>query len=196
MTIAFVDLDNFREVNKSGGDDHGDRVLAKAAGVMRDACRPGDVVYRNGGEEFVVTIPGADSATGAQIAERLRETIERQRIPRGPDPSDGYLTLSIGVASLTENEPGSIFDALLVASRRMFNAKERGRNRSSGGTSQKMGPLTSEAASGPGAARVREVILMGLNLSSSEYDRGHPRSVRSVRSQQREHIPSPACGCR
>ena len=128
MTIAFVDLDNFREVNKSGGDDHGDRVLAKAAGVLRDACRPGDVVYRKGGEEFVVTIPGADSATGAQIAERLRETIERQRIPRGPDPSDGYLTLSIGVASLTENEPGSIFDALLVASRRMFNAKERGRN--------------------------------------------------------------------
>jgi hypothetical protein len=87
-------------------------------------------------------------------------------------------------------------DAEGIASRRMFNAKERGRNRSSGGTSQKMGPLTSEAASGPGAARVREVILMGLNLSSSEYDRGHPRSVRSVRSQQREHIPSPACGCR
>jgi diguanylate cyclase (GGDEF)-like protein len=127
-TIAFVDLDNFREVNKSGGDDHGDLVLATAAGALRDACRPGDVVYRKGGEEFVVTIPGADTATGAQIAERLRKTIERKGIPRGPDAGDGYLTVSIGVASLTENEPGSIFDALLVASRRMFTAKERGRN--------------------------------------------------------------------
>ena len=128
MAIAFIDVDRFREVNQSGGDEHGDRVLAAAAEVLRHACRPGDVVHRKGGEEFVVTLPNVDAKSGGQIAERLRHAIEHARIARGAHPSDGYLSVSIGVAGLSENEPGSVFDTLILAGHRMYVAKNNGRN--------------------------------------------------------------------
>lgn len=129
IAIAFVDVDGFREVNKSSGDEHGDWVLAQVAGVLRGACRPGDVVYRKGGEEFVVTLPGVDGEAGARVAERLRSAVEHARIPRGADPAEGWLTVSIGVAGRAEDEPGSMFDALIQAGHRMGVAKIAGRNR-------------------------------------------------------------------
>ncbi len=128
IAIAFIDIDRFREVNQSGGDEHGDRVLAAAAEVLRRACRPGDVVHRKGGEEFVVTLPNVDAESGGQIAERLRHAVEHARIARGAHPSDGYLSVSIGVAGLSENEPGSVFDTLILAGHRMYAAKNNGRN--------------------------------------------------------------------
>ena len=87
-----VDLDRFKRVNDEHGHAAGDAVLERLAYVMRNSLRAFDLVYRLGGEEFVVVLPGADLSKAAEIAERLREAAEASR------PHGLTVTMSVGVA--------------------------------------------------------------------------------------------------
>jgi diguanylate cyclase (GGDEF)-like protein len=123
LSHAFLlcDLDHFKRVNDQFGHAAGDAVLQDVAYTMRAALRAGDSIYRVGGEEILVMLPGAGQIDAMEIAERLRQEV-RDRRPVGVPVS-----LSIGVAVA---EPGTVDtdDMLSRADAALYAAKAGGRD--------------------------------------------------------------------
>jgi len=120
--LLLCDLDNFKGVNDRFGHAAGDAVLQDIAYTMRGALRAGDSIYRVGGEEILVVLPGATKVDAVDIAERLRQAV-RERHPVGV-----AVTVSIGVAV---SGPGEIdTDGLMnQADTALYSAKSGGRDR-------------------------------------------------------------------
>ncbi len=127
--LVFIDLDFFGAVNRTQGDRAGDDVLRQVGDVFREACRDGDTVYRKGGEEFVVLLPGADLDQAVRVAERFRLRLLQHGIPHLGRDDQPVVTLSAGVASGTLGEAGSVDALMHEAAMRMLAAKQTGRNR-------------------------------------------------------------------
>jgi diguanylate cyclase (GGDEF)-like protein len=123
-----MDIDDFKKVNDLHGHQQGDQVLVQVARVLRDLSRDIDEPARYGGEELAVITPETDSAGAAQLAERMREAIERMRIPRLDGQGDMSITASFGVASLpdTASDKASLIAAADAA---LYRAKRSGKNR-------------------------------------------------------------------
>jgi diguanylate cyclase (GGDEF)-like protein len=119
--FLLCDLDHFKRVNDQFGHAAGDAVLQDVAYTMRATLRAGDSIYRVGGEEILVMLPGAGHEDALEIAERLRMAV-RERRPVGVGVS-----VSIGVAVA---EPGVVdTDELLArADAALYAAKARGRD--------------------------------------------------------------------
>jgi diguanylate cyclase (GGDEF)-like protein len=117
LSLIMIDLDHFKDVNDTHGHAAGDECLRRVAHSIGSVVRgSGDVVARWGGEEFAILLPGADVATAAGIAERLRAHIE----------SDCEVTASFGVAArVAGDDPPSLIDR---ADRALYSAKRDGRN--------------------------------------------------------------------
>jgi two-component system chemotaxis response regulator CheY len=77
LTVAYIDLDGFKGVNDLHGHAEGDRCLSLVAEALKLALRPGDVVARMGGDEFVVLLPSTAQAAANLVLGRLRAAIER-----------------------------------------------------------------------------------------------------------------------
>jgi diguanylate cyclase (GGDEF)-like protein len=120
--VLLCDLDHFKRVNDQFGHAAGDAVLQDVAYTMRAALRAGDSIYRVGGEEILVMLPGAGHEDAMEIAERLRVTV-RERRPVGVPVS-----LSIGVA-VAEAGPVDTEDMLSRADASLYAAKAGGRDR-------------------------------------------------------------------
>jgi diguanylate cyclase (GGDEF)-like protein len=120
--LLLCDLDHFKRVNDQLGHAAGDAVLQDIAYTMRATLRAGDSIYRVGGEEILVVLPGALEADAVEIAERLREAV-RDRRPVGVP-----VTLSIGVAV---SGTGAVDTDELVGSAdaALYLAKAGGRDR-------------------------------------------------------------------
>jgi diguanylate cyclase (GGDEF)-like protein len=122
VCLLACDLDHFKQVNDVHGHETGDRVLKETAYVMRKHLRSFELVYRMGGEEFLIVLPGASVEQGSEIAERVRAGVEAAR-PCGLD-----VTVSVGVAAASGN--GVVFESLFRAADAMlYAAKRSGRNR-------------------------------------------------------------------
>jgi diguanylate cyclase (GGDEF)-like protein len=119
--FLLCDLDHFKQVNDRFGHAAGDAVLQDVAYTMRATLRAGDSIYRVGGEEILVMLPGANHADAMEIAERLRVAV-REREPVGVSVS-----LSIGVA-VAEPEVVDTDDLLARADAALYAAKARGRD--------------------------------------------------------------------
>ena len=127
LALLFIDLDHFKAINDRFGHAMGDRVLRECAQLMRQGSRAQDIAARWGGEEFLLVLTGADAARAGEIAERLRNSVERFAWAT-LDPALA-VTLSIGLASSAEG-PATGPDALLaLADARLYSAKTGGRNR-------------------------------------------------------------------
>ena len=98
VAVVFLDLDQFGTINKTFSWDQGTRTLAAVADVLESECRGHDRVFRFGGEEFVVLLPGTDRHGAGVVAERLRAAVEAAAIPHGGLPELPIVTLSVGVA--------------------------------------------------------------------------------------------------
>jgi len=120
--LLLCDLDHFKRVNDQLGHAAGDAVLQDVAYTMRATLRAGDSIYRVGGEEILVILPGAGREGAVEIAERLRQAV-RERRPVGVD-----VTISIGVAV---SQPGPLDSDELVglADAALYEAKAGGRDR-------------------------------------------------------------------
>jgi diguanylate cyclase (GGDEF)-like protein len=124
--LGLLDVDNFKKYNDTFGHLAGDTVLRAIAEAIGRALRPGDGVYRFGGEEFLVLLPGVDAAGGERALERIRETIEGLAIPHPKNGAWGVVTLSAGMAVI---DPGSTPDDWLrSADGALYEAKGAGRN--------------------------------------------------------------------
>jgi len=129
LSVVLCDLDHFKEVNDTYGHLAGDTVLREGAAVLRRCLRSTDLLGRYGGEEFLAVLPQVDLESARQAAERLRQGLETARV-RLPGGTDVRITASFGVASRDEL-PGPLTTDLLVslADRRLYEAKDAGRNR-------------------------------------------------------------------
>jgi diguanylate cyclase (GGDEF)-like protein len=128
VSLLLADLDLLREINNSYGHLAGDAVLAGVAAVFRDSIRPSDIAARFGGEEFCVLLPDTDPATAREIAERIRGAVEESRIEVDTATEPISVTISVGVASATE-EGATARDLLHLADVAVYRAKAEGRNR-------------------------------------------------------------------
>lgn len=126
VALVLADLDNFKNVNDTFGHQTGDNVLAAFADVLRARVRDIDLAARLGGEEFAILLPETDLAGGERLAERLRDAVERLRLP-GAEGARITVTASFGVAAYPES--GTAGDLLAAADSALYAAKLRGKNR-------------------------------------------------------------------
>lgn len=128
LTALMVDIDHFKRINDELGHAAGDDVLCALGNALKASLRGGDFCGRLGGEEFAVVLPDIDRAGGAVTAERLRQDLERLHVNSAATRGPINFTVSIGVAAYPED--GDELEALLqCADRRLYRAKEGGRNR-------------------------------------------------------------------
>jgi diguanylate cyclase len=124
--FLFVDLDNFKLVNDTGGHAAGDVLLKRVADAIREATRAGDIAARLGGDEFAVILRDCDLDTGTAIAERLIATI--CSLANDPGASHGRIGASIGLTSIGRGETD--VDAVIArADLACYEAKAKGRCR-------------------------------------------------------------------
>jgi two-component system cell cycle response regulator len=128
LSVIMADLDHFKKVNDQLGHDAGDEVLRGTAQVMRQACRPYDILGRFGGEEFIALLPATSSATGLAVAERLRQRVEKSPVQIRSQSVD--VKVSLGIATVTKGSMAIGDKALLhAADAALYRAKKKGRNR-------------------------------------------------------------------
>ena len=124
-SAALFDVDDFKGYNDTAGHLAGDDVLRAVARALQQQIRTGDAVYRYGGEEFLVLLPEQSIESAALAAERLRAAVEALGLPH---PAGGVVTVSAGVAALSDGEckPDELFE---LADQALYRAKAGGRNR-------------------------------------------------------------------
>jgi diguanylate cyclase (GGDEF)-like protein/PAS domain S-box-containing protein len=121
LSVAVLDLDNFKQVNDTHGHQIGDQVLAEVARRLAGAVRSGELMARVGGEEFAWLMPEATHDTAYLAAERVR-----QAILHTPFTSAGTLTISIGVCS--NNQAQTAEELVGFADQALYWSKQAGRN--------------------------------------------------------------------
>lgn len=122
LSLLFIDIDDFKQVNDQYGHQEGDRVLAELAAMLMQETRESDSPCRYGGEEFGVILPFTGAVEAQEIAERIRAGAMRIRL------ADRVVTVSVGVASCGE---GLVSARALVraADNALYRAKREGKNR-------------------------------------------------------------------
>lgn len=122
VSVIECDLDSFKEVNDAYGHDRGDAVLKDAAYALRKNLRSFELVYRLGGEEFLILLPGLDTEKATELAERARTGIA------AANPGGVSITASMGVSGA---RGASVqFETLFRgADAALYDAKGGGRNR-------------------------------------------------------------------
>jgi diguanylate cyclase (GGDEF)-like protein len=127
-----IDIDRFKDYNDNHGHLAGDAVLRRVAAALSAQTRPSDRIYRYGGEEFLVLLPGTSVADAAVVAERQRAAVANLAIPSDrPDaPDDEVVTVSIGVARIAAGDESPVEDDgwLRAADDAMYASKSAGRN--------------------------------------------------------------------
>jgi diguanylate cyclase (GGDEF)-like protein len=126
LTLALLDIDHFKEVNDKHGHGSGDAVLKELALVLTQSLREIDTAGRWGGDELALVLPGTDTAGGAQLCERIRQTLAGRPVPIENGAAIS-VTASFGVASFVHE--GSRERLLAAADEALYRAKRGGRNR-------------------------------------------------------------------
>lgn len=127
LAVLQLDLDHFKGINDQYGHQAGDRVLAHVARLIASKIREGDIAGRVGGEEFCVVLPDSTLAQAREIAERIRVAINSREILVGKGQTL-RVSASLGIAASDEGERYDFAHLQSVADRRLYLAKEGGRN--------------------------------------------------------------------
>jgi len=121
-SVLFIDIDNFRNFNNKYGHKVGDIVLAKTAKKIKESIRPGDYIYRYGGEEIVVFLNNCGRKGAQGIAERIRSNIFN--LDNTPYPP---ITVSVGISSYPEDGE-NIHEIIIKSDAALIYAKNSGKN--------------------------------------------------------------------
>lgn len=123
--LVIIDVDNFKDINDTHGHDFGDRVLVKLAECLKKHTKGGDIVGRWGGEEFLVLLYDTSINSAADLIRKIKDSFQREALNnRG---SRVPVTFSAGIATLDRADD---FESVLrLADKRLYLAKERGRDR-------------------------------------------------------------------
>ena len=125
LSVALLDIDNFKKLNDSKGHEAGDAALTHLATVARECMRPQDTLARYGGEEFVILLPDTTLDNGIEAMTRLQRELTKRFFLAGNEKI--LITFSAGVAQVATGESGP--DAIRRADQAMYLAKRAGKNR-------------------------------------------------------------------
>ncbi|RUT34653.1 GGDEF domain-containing protein [Arsenicitalea aurantiaca] len=123
--LLVVDADNFKVINDNYGHDCGDEALKLIAQSIKGTLRGADIVGRIGGEEFGIFLPGSSALNAEAVAERIRQSVNTTEF----EPHGTALRLSVSVGGAIFDRPISFQDLFREADRRLYEAKQKGRNR-------------------------------------------------------------------
>ncbi|HEX7047509.1 MAG TPA: diguanylate cyclase [Gammaproteobacteria bacterium] len=126
VSLILLDADNFKTVNDTYGREIGDRALKIVANCCRNSLRHFDIIGRYGGEDFVIMLPETPMNVAADVADRLRKSIES--IHLDTHKGEVEVTVSVGVAVATENTP-DLPSLVNRADMALYEAKRAGRNK-------------------------------------------------------------------
>jgi diguanylate cyclase (GGDEF)-like protein len=126
LSLLAIDLDHFREINRKYFLPEGDKVLHALARLVASAARPGDVVVRDGGDQFSVLLPNTGREDAYREAERLRRAIASATVETRTGPVSVTACVGVATATFEEAEPWELFVRARNGVRR---AKDSGRNR-------------------------------------------------------------------
>lgn len=124
LSLIFFDIDHFKSINDTYGHECGDIALALSAKWIKENLRDSDIVFRYGGEEFVILLSNTDSEGAKLLAERIRASIEHHTIAYGMETIK--ITASLGVSTLYDTDTAETF--IKRADDAMYVAKKSGRN--------------------------------------------------------------------
>ena len=125
LSLIFIDIDYFKSINDQYGHECGDFALSSVAKWIKASIRDCDMIFRYGGEEFVVLLSDTPLDKATLIAERIRQTIEKNTLAYAMQTLQ--LTASLGVSTLLGND--TVQNLINRADNAMYQAKQQGRNR-------------------------------------------------------------------
>jgi diguanylate cyclase (GGDEF)-like protein/PAS domain S-box-containing protein len=126
LSLIIFDIDFFKKINDSYGHIIGDKMLQSAASQIRETFRTTDIAARFGGDEFVIVMVQTDLNESVQVAERLRASIEQEKIPINEEQSAGF-SISLGVCQFDESLKRAE-DFIARADTALYEAKRNRRN--------------------------------------------------------------------
>lgn len=129
LSLILCDIDYFKKYNDSYGHPAGDDCLKKVAqAIKKGAKRNTDLVFRYGGEEFVIILPNTNEQGAINVAKRLQKEVNRLKIPHQASLTDSYVTLSLGIATLMPHTNINPIELINQADQALYKSKEKGRN--------------------------------------------------------------------
>lgn len=130
LAVIMCDIDHFKAYNDTYGHNSGDKCLQKVAQTIKNSLvRPGDFCARYGGEEFVVILADTSYKGAIHVAERIRFNIIKLQIAHEKSLPLQLVTLSLGIATSSDQPLNSYEDLLKNADAALYEAKRKGRNR-------------------------------------------------------------------
>lgn len=124
LTLLMIDIDHFKSFNDNYGHSAGDEVLKSVAKTLRNSTRDSDLVFRYGGEEFVIILRNSDCESSKIVAERVLESIRNNRVEI--DGQMHSVSVSVGLSCLAKSD--SVDSLFKRADDALYEAKDRGRD--------------------------------------------------------------------
>ncbi|MCP4911568.1 MAG: GGDEF domain-containing protein [Oligoflexia bacterium] len=134
FSVLFIDIDHFKSVNDGHGHLVGTQLLNDMASLLKLTLRESDLIYRYGGDEFVMIIPDVNSEIAEKIGHRILKAVKNEKFVVDDESSleaesnDFALSVSIGIAAFPD-DANTKEDVLLIADKMMYEAKKKGRGR-------------------------------------------------------------------
>lgn len=125
LCVMVLDLDDFKSINDKYGHNAGDMVLKDFVRCVKNVISSRELLFRIGGEEFLIMMPGADIKKAIEIGEKIRKEVENSSIQINSEIIK--YTVSIGVAQLGDDE--DIYSLILRADQQLYRSKREGKNR-------------------------------------------------------------------
>jgi diguanylate cyclase (GGDEF)-like protein len=127
LSVIMLDIDHFKQYNDTYGHLAGDEILRNLCNIIKGHLKRTDAVGRWGGEEFVISLPGANGVQAEQVAERVRTSMSKLCILNQEQIAIPVPTVSQGIA-VYPTEADKTMKLIDLADQRLYVAKERGRN--------------------------------------------------------------------
>jgi diguanylate cyclase (GGDEF)-like protein len=129
LSLILLDIDYFKQYNDHYGHLQGDECLKQVAQTLSDvATRPRDFLARFGGEEFVLVLPQTNAEAAKKIGERCRDFIAHAQIPHAKSFIGNNLTISLGIGTIVPAKEDDQTAFIKEVDRRLYQAKQSGRN--------------------------------------------------------------------
>lgn len=130
LSLILCDIDFFKLYNDAYGHQMGDECIRTVAqAIRRSVKRPADLAARYGGEEFAVILPNTNAEGAVLLAENIRKAVQHLKIIHARSPVSGYVSLSLGVASIIPFQEFAPETLIEMADKALYEAKKHGRNR-------------------------------------------------------------------
>jgi diguanylate cyclase (GGDEF)-like protein len=127
LSLAMIDLDDFKKFNDRYGHLNGDKMIVHIAHTLKRNIRDSDFVARYGGEEFAILFPELGDIAAAKVLERIRNAVEKKPLAiKGAGQK--LMTISIGVATYPYNADDAL-ELVQNADKALYQAKQLGKNR-------------------------------------------------------------------